>query len=348
MKAAQYIYNGLKNKEGCQAVCVDALDYTLPYFKKSYEGGYTFLISKAPLVWKYAFALLDIPWLQTPIRFARRIYNRINAGKLHKYLIEEKFDTIISTQFLSTEVASALKRKGKINAQIITVVTDYDVHRIWTASHIDTYAVACDYTRKKMIEIGVDWSKVVVTGIPCDPKFAVTRDIAALKNQLGLKPDIFTVLVATGSFGMGPIEELSDLLKEEFQVIIVSGHNKSLYARMSQKTHPNVKVLGLVDNMHELMAASDVMVTKPGGLSITEALVTQLPLVFFSAIPGQEEGNVRVLSSYNIGFRPKTLPEVVLYLKTLKDSRDKFLTLLKNTKALAKPNAVEDIVKLVR
>ena len=110
---------------------------------------------------------------------------------------------------------------------------------------------------------------------------------------MGLQPDLFTVLVATGSFGIGPIEGIIDVLKG-FQVIVVCGHNRDLFRKLSGKYCALVKVLGLVDNMHELMAVSDAMVTKPGGLSICEALVSQLPLIFFNAIPGQEIGNIKV------------------------------------------------------
>ena len=164
---------------------------------------------------------------------------------------------------------------------------------------------------------------------------------------MGLQEDIFTVLIATGSFGIGPIETIIDALKE-FQVIVICGHNKGLYRKLSAKHHKLVHVFGLVDNMHELMAVSDAMVTKPGGLSIAEALVSQLPLIFFNAIPGQETGNIKVLKTYGIGISDCSTGQIGDVLRKMESSRDAFLTVLKKTKALARPFAVRDIISLIK
>ncbi|VAX37980.1 hypothetical protein MNBD_UNCLBAC01-346 [hydrothermal vent metagenome] len=347
LKAAEAIYKSIQKYTAHEVVFVDALDYTYPLFKKFYRDTYVFLISKFPFVWKWGFMLLDIPKIQGLVRFFRRGYNRFNGGKLHHFLKEEQFDYIFSTQFLSTEVAAAMKRSGEISGKLITVVTDFDVHRIWTAEEVDMYAVASDWTKKKLKRIGISEKKIIVTGIPTDEKFFHPGDIKVLKQSLELQENIFTVLIATGSFGIGPIEEILNRL-EGFQVMVVCGHNKNLFQRLSSQQSELIKIFGLVDNMPELMAVADMMVTKPGGLSISEALVSQLPMIFFNAIPGQEENNIKVLKEYGIGISDCSVDEIAMELKKMRDTKDIFLTAVKRTQKLARPSAAKDIVALIR
>lgn len=345
MKAAEAIYNGFKKYSEHDVMMCDVLDYTSPSFKKLYRGTYSFLVSTIPTLWAFCFGLIDIPWLQGFVRWIRRIYNGSNAKKFEAFLLSERFDYVIATHFMPTEITAALKRSGAIDSKLITVITDYDVHKIWLADDVHLYSVACDWTKKKMITLGVDEAKIFSTGIPSDEKFSSEHDIAVLKQKLKLKPDVFTVLIATGSFGIGPIEEVAKALND-FQIIVICGHNKGLYQRLSQQPKELVHVMGLVDNMHELMAVSDVMVTKPGGLSITEALVSDLPMIFFSPIPGQETNNIKVLNEYGIGFNSRRTEDIVNELERLRSSRDAFMTALRKTKRLAHPSAVKDILNV--
>jgi len=346
LKAAEALYLTSQTMPGHEAVFVDALDLCSTFYKKSYRKTYAVLISNLPSIWGMAFALLDIPWLQLLIRRFRRLYNWINARKVQEYMQREKFDAIVSTHFMPTEISAALKRKGLIQSKVITVVTDFDVHRIWLAEGVDYYTAASEWTKKKLISLGIPENKIVVTGIPTNEKFSAQPDIAELKRSLGLKEDMFTILMATGSFGIGPIEQIIEALKG-FQVIVVCGHNKNLFKRLSRKQYDGVKVCGLVDNMHELMAVSDAMITKPGGLSISEALVSQLPMIFFNAIPGQETNNIKVLREHGIGISDCTIDEMVQEVQKLQSSKDAFLTALKRTKQLARPTAVRDILALL-
>lgn len=309
-KAAEALFNVLKKSPYYSPTLIDALDYTHPFYKYIYRNTYTFLITKIPWIWQIMFSLLDVPFLQTLIRFFRRCQNHLNSRSLERFLIKEKFDWIISAHFFPNEVSAALKRKGNISSKIIGVITDYDVHRIWLAEGIDMYALACDWTKKKIKNLGIPEEKTMVTGIPIDEKFAILHDKQKLKQKLGIEDNIFTVLVATGSFGIGPIEAIIDSLKE-CQAIVICGHNKDLYGRLKKKAKPYVKVNGLVNNMDEWMSISDIMITKPGGLSITEAMACQLPMIFFNAIPGQETNNIKVLKEYGIGLYPKNLNDII-------------------------------------
>ncbi|MFA5059094.1 MAG: glycosyltransferase [Candidatus Omnitrophota bacterium] len=346
-KAAEAVANLLKaSPGGPQVVFADALDYTSQFYKNSYQKTYTILVTKFPWAWGFVFWLTDLPCMQSFVRASRRIFNEINAKKLNRFLIAEQFDYIVSTHFFPHEVASSLKKQGLIKSKIICVVTDFDAHRIWLADGVDKYAVACEYTQNKLLELGVEREKIFVTGIPTDDKFSNHPDREALKDKLQIKKGVFTVLLATGSFGMGPLEEIAQALCD-YQVLVVCGRNQELFERLSKKNLPGVKVFGLVNNMNELMAVADVMVTKPGGLSICEALVSKLPLILICPIPGQEMNNVLVLRSYGIGSSSTQLKDVIAELKKLSSNPEYLLSAKGRTKSLARPFATSDIIKLI-
>ena len=349
-KAARAIYDGLRKHTTHEAVFADSLDYTSPFFKTFYRRSYVFMVTQMPWLWGFFFQLVDLPWIQPLSGICRRIFNSLNAQGLRAFLKKERFDYVFTTHFMANEVTAALKRKGAIDSKLVTVVTDFDVHRIWLSPETDLYAVACEWTQFKLRQLGVAQEKIHVTGIPVDEKFARPADREELKQKLGLKENVFTILIATGSFGIGPIEEILRILELEdgLQTLVVCGHNRRLFERLRGRNYCGAKIFGLVDNMYELMAVSDCMVTKPGGLSIAEALVSQLPMIFFHPIPGQETGNVRVLREYGIGCMPADVPGIAGELKKMKSSRDAHLTALKHTQRLARPAAVQDIISLIK
>ncbi|MFP4473872.1 MAG: MGDG synthase family glycosyltransferase [Candidatus Omnitrophota bacterium] len=345
-QAARALYQAVSASSGDEVVLLDALDMTSALFKKFYSRSYEFIVSHLSWLWRISFWMLDQPWMQFAMAAGRRMYNRIYAGRLHRYLISEQFDCIITTHFMPIEIASALKQQGKIQSRLIAVVTDYDVHHIWLGSGVDCYAVATDWTRDKLTSLGVSPEKVAVTGIPTVRKFSVPKERKALCGRLDIRPDIFTVLIATGSFGMGPIEEVVDSL-EGIQMLVICGHNQNLYQRLSQKDEPLLRPYGFVHNMDELMGAADMMITKPGGLSISEALVSGLPLIFFSAIPGQEEHNVKVLAQYGVGIKGPSVSKIAETLHHFRDHPSELAEAKERAGQLARPGAARDILALV-
>ena len=260
------MFHGLVARGVSDAVIVDALEHTNPFFKKAYPAGYEFMVGKLPKLWALFFELTDQEWIQPLFEGGRRLYNGINSGALVKFVKEGRFDTIVTAHFLSTEVVGHLRSSGQLpGSRLVTIVTDYDVHRIWLSKGVDLYLVASEYTKRRLRALGIAEDKIAVTGIPVDEKFVVPRDKQEMRRKLGLKPELFTVLLSTSSFGFGPIEELSGMLAD-VQMLIITGNNKELFGRLTARNNPLHKVCGFVDNMEELMAASDVMITKPGGL----------------------------------------------------------------------------------
>ncbi len=344
-RAAEALYQGFKEKTGDQVFIVDVLDCTNPFYKKSYQNVYTFLITKLSWAWGFFFALADLPFLRPVVRVLRRFVNHLNAKPFEQFLKNEQFDFIFSAHFFSNEVAAFMKRQGAIQSKIISVVTDFDVHSMWLAEGIDCYAAASDFTAKKLVSLGIEENKILVSGIPTDKKFTLPYNRDDLQNKFQLKKNLFTILVATGSFGIGPIKEIIAQL-QEYQVLVVCGNNKNLFNELNQIKGVNHKVYGLVNNMDELMTVADAMITKPGGLSISEALIKGLPLIFFSAIPGQETGNVSVLKQCGIGISGRGVEEIIDEVKKLSGQKDYYEQAKQNTRQLAKPSAVSDIIQL--
>lgn len=345
-KAGEAIYQGLKDQGEHDVVILDALDYTHALFKKSYVGTYAFMATKMPWLWARAFDLLDIPSIQPLVRFLRRVYNGLNTRRLERFLKNEQFDWIITTHFLPTEVCNHLKGSNQISSKILTMVTDYDAHHIWFAEHVDIFTTPSDLAKTTLIGMGVPACEVVMTGMPVDKKFTETKDVDAIANRLGIDLNRFTLLITTSSFGFGPIVETVNLLREH-QLLVVCGRNEKLYQSLKPKEDQLMKVFRFVDNMHELMAVSDVIITKAGGLTVSESLVSGLPMVFFTVIPGQEEHNVRIMEAAEVGFKAFTLERVKYLTDQWSSSVDALSSVKKRVRAMGKPDAVKTIISLL-
>ncbi len=347
-RAAEAIYNYLKQSQpDLDLVLLDALDKTNALFKFDYTKGYTFLISYATTLWHWAFWATDFKYLRPISRSIARIINCINSQRLIRYFIQENPDVIISTHFLPSELAADLKRKNRIKSKVITVITDYGVHPFWISPGTDLYIVASDFTKKRLIMEGVGAEKINVLGLPFDPKFLNHFDRRILCHKLGIDPKKFTVLLMTGSFGLGPLEEIAEVLHKDCQVLVVCAGNKRLYSKLERKNLENVKVFGFISNAEELMAASQVIITKPGGATITEVLIMELPPIFISAIPGQESANVQALAEYGIGASPKNIEEIKNIILDLKNNPQKIEELRAKIKMIQKPFACEELAHVI-
>ncbi len=299
-KAAEALFKVLKEKEGIEVRLIDSLDYTAPLFHFLYPRAYLFLVRYVPFVWGFFYDGLNFAFIGSILRFLRRALNAMNGGALENFFLSEKPDVIIATHFFASEVASAMKQKGKLASRLITVITDFSIHSVWMTPMTDTYIVGASDTEEVLIQRGVPKEKIAVLGIPVDPIFEKEEDRTALSRKLGISPGEFTVLIASGGFGVGPVESLVVSLSrdERLQLLVVCGYNKSLCERLKRRTGEmahRVKLFGFVNNIHELMSVSDCMVSKSGGLTMSEAMVKSLPCFILYPIPGQESGNKDVL-----------------------------------------------------
>lgn len=348
-KAAEAVYNYLKiNFPGLDLAICDVLDKTNPAFKLSYNRGYLFLVAHALWLWGVFFYLTSLKFIGPVLRALIFFVNRVNAEPFIRYLAGQKFDFIISTHFLSAELAAYAKKAFCPGLKIITSITDFDVHPFWISQGTDIYVVASGITQQTLIDKGVKEANIRQFGIPTEEKFLKTFRKDELCAKLGLDKEKFTVLIITGSFGIGPIEELVSSLHDGLQVLVVCANNKGLYGRLKAKNYPNTRIFGFIDNVQELMAVSDIAVTKPGGLSISEAMVMELVPIFISPIPGQESGNIDVMNRYGIGFHVRDTEEIKRIIFDFKAHPEKISEIKMKIRKIKKPDAAKEISNVIR
>jgi len=348
-RAAEAIYNYLKeNSTDLDLVLLDALDKTNALFKFDYTKGYSFLIRYATTLWFWAFWATDSKFLRPISRFVARVINGINCQSLIHYFIKENPDLIVSTHFLPSELAASLKQRKKISSKLITVITDYGVHPFWVCPGTDLYVVASDFTKDRLMLEGVGVDKISVLGLPFDPKFMRQFDRRVLCHKIGIDDKKFTVLLMTGSFGLGPLEEIVQALHKDCQILVVCAGNKKLYKKLLRRNLENVKVFGFIPNTEELMAVSQVIITKPGGATITEVLIMELPVIFISAIPGQETANAEALAEYGIGVSLKNIEEIKNFVLDLKHNPEKIIQLKQRIRGIQKPFACKELARVIR
>ncbi len=346
-KAAHAVYNYLKQKNSnLELRLVDVLDNSCLLFKSIYSSGYAFLVTYLPWAWALGFYITSIKPLRPVIKQIAFLINRLNTLKFARFLIREDPDFIISTHFLPSDIAAYLKRRQRINSKIVTVITDFGVHPFWLSDGTDIYIVASNFTKQQLMREGIKENKIKVLGIPIGQEFLEGLERHTLLRKFNLE-DKFTVLVVTGSFGIGPIEKIVDLLYKDVRVLAVCARNKALFNRLKRKNYPNVLVFGFIDNIEELMAISDIIIAKPGGLTISEILAMELPPIFISAIPGQEIANIEILERYEVGLGIKDVAGIKETVLTYKDRPDKLNQLKENMRRFKKPDVLRQIYNVV-
>lgn len=347
-KAAEAVYNYLKkHRSEVKADIIDVLEKSNFFFRFSYRWDYSFLIKQAPLLWGLGFWVTYSKPLRALTRFIASFLNRLNTRRFADFLIRENPDCIISTHFLPSEICAYLKINRKIKSKVVTVITDFGVHPFWISSGTDLYIVASEFSKQQLIDEGVSESIIKAFGIPVDSKFLSEFNKDELLAKFNLSQHKFTILIVTGSFGTGPIEEIAAALYREAQIMVVCANNKRLFRDLSRKNYPGVRVFGFVDNIQELMAVADVIITKPGGLGISETLAMDLFPIFIAAIPGQETENIKVLAKYGLGINAPNLGSVKEAILDFRNHPEKLSGIKERVRKVKKPFAVRDICDAV-
>jgi len=280
-----------------ETVLADALDYAPPFFKRTYLDLYLTAVNKFSFTWGLMYYITDNFFVNLIVKQLRRFNNWLNSKRFVEYLLKENFDVIISTHFFASEVAGVLKKRGALKSKLMTVVTDYRLHSWWVAPSVDMYVVSNEDAKADLLRWKIDPDRIKVLGIPVEPVFSKHLDKEPLKEKLGLRKDLFTVLVIGGGFGVGPIEDIVRSLgsvSRPVQLIVICGHNEELAKRvgsMEVNKDVTVKAVGFVDNVYEFMEVSDILISKSGGITVSESLAKELPMIVIAPIPGQETRN---------------------------------------------------------
>ena len=232
---------------------------------------------------------------------------------------------VVSTHFLPTEVVSHLKKRGRLRAVLLTVVTDYMAHAFWLAPGVDVYAVSSSETQADLRRRGVSPEKVMITGIPIERKFREKLPRKQLRGRFGIGAGNFAALVTSGGAGIGSMRTLVRTVLsagEHIDILAVCGTNKRLLGTMNgiAADNPRLHAFGFVNNIHELMAASDVVIGKGGGLTISESLSMGRPMILFGSLPGQETRNAHCLVRHGAARIAPFFSDVLRFLIEFSDN----------------------------
>lgn len=340
-KAAEALYEYLKkSRPNLGLKLIDILDYSNYIVKFSYSKGYIFLITKLPWIWYILYRLSSF----FANNYFRLFSDYLACQPFVGLLKKEKPDVVISTHFLTSSVLSVFKKKcPRYTFRLITIITDYSLHPYWIGEAVDTYIVSCGYVKDCLLIKGIMEDKIKIYGIPVKEKFYLPSDRKTAALKLGVDPAKFTALIMTGTVGIGPIEEIVQALAADVQLLVICARNQKLFERLTNLNLVNVKIYPLIDFVDELMSVSDVVLTKAGGLTISESLAKRLPMIFFSNIPGLETANARVISAYGASFITRTIPEIKEKALSLMNDLTLSRQVARNLNALRKVDALSKI-----
>lgn len=261
---------------------------------------------------KYFRNMYKFFYYSRPEQIDKCFYKYYGLNKLLNLLIKEKPDLILLT--FPTPVVSVLTEQFNLNIPIATVITDYRLHKNWVTPHSNRYYVATKDLKNEIHSIGIDEKDIKVTGIPISKQFEESIDRYRWLTKHKLDPDKKVILMSAGAFGVSTgfstmISKI-DMYAKDAQVVMICGNSKSLKNELSThfKGNKNVLILGYTKHMNEWMATSQLMITKPGGITISEAFSRHLPLIFLNPAPGQELENADYFEQKGYG-KIATTPE---------------------------------------
>ena len=358
LSAAKTITKQLESlyKDEVSVTMIDCIEYINKYVNKVSTEAYKELAKKAPWVWKHVYKSAR----HGPVSHISTTTNKLMSYKLNSLIQEENPDLIISTHPFATQMCAMLKEKEKINCKLATILTDYHIHDQWLvlSKYNDYFFVSNEQMKTAMIAEGIHDQKIYVTGIPISDRFSEKFNKKEIHEFFELSPDKKTVLFfAGGEFGLGrntTVMVLKALIRlfKDLQIVAISGKNKKMNKKFQElieitNSESRVKLFEYTDKVPELMSISSAVITKAGGLTITECLASHLPIVIINPIPGQEEENAEFLEQNDLAIWIKKGDSIARTLKNLSRNQEKLQAMVDNSKRFAKPKAAEKICKIL-
>ena len=359
LSAAKSIENYLinnYNKKDIEVELIDCMKYVNKTIEKISTTAYKEMAKKAPWVWGKMYK-------DSQKKVLAHISSKANsfmAIKLLKLLREKQPDIIISTHPFGSQMCSYLKQKGKIHSKIATIMTDFKSHDQWLvgSDYTDFFFVSNSDMREELIKKNIDENKIIITGIPVREQFLIEHDKSQILKDLNFSQNKKNILFfGGGAFGLGKETTLKifSCLTSKFpntQIVAISGKNKKMKNKFIQIVEENsrsndVKIFEFTDKVAEFMSISDIVITKPGGLTSSEALVSHVPMIIINPIPGQEEENAEFFESKNVAKWIKKDDDINFVLNILLNDNIVLNNMKENTYLIAKPNATKNICETI-
>ena len=337
-------------RRGVETAMLDTFEYINPVLSETIAKGYLISTQFSPKVYGKLYRLAEKDEKNTSKYSLARLATSLLSTKLISYIDSFDPDVIICTHIFAAQLITSLNERQKIRGATIGIVTDFTVHPFWEESNLDYYVTASTLLNYQMGKKGIPASKILPFGIPVDEKFSKKMPKEEARALLGIENKL-TIFVMSGSMGYGKVEKIikqMDLLSLDFQIISVCGNNKSLKKKidginLSKKIYNH----GYVNNVDVMMDACDFIITKPGGLTMSESMAKGIPAILMNPIPGQEDRNVDFLLNNGIcRLISKTYPiDVALY--QLCSSSWQLESIEKALKNVGKPYATRDLCEFI-
>ncbi|MDD2751577.1 MAG: glycosyltransferase [Candidatus Omnitrophica bacterium] len=349
--AAMAIENAIRDLvPQTEILSIDAFNYTNPGTAKFTNFLYMNVVSRAPKIWGY---LYDNPRVVKGLERAKKFVHNFNSPKLKKLFEEFRPDVVACTQAYPCGMVADYKKIHHLSLPLVAVLTDFVPHSFWIYDNVDYYISPSDEVTSRLQAKGVSEQRIKTFGIPCDNRFNLPVDKEKVYAKYGLKSGRPTILIMGGGHGLGPLSEIVSSLEKtsaDIQEIVVTGVNTKLYSAIEKeikKCKKQVVLLGFVDNIRELMSISDLIITKPGGITTAEALAKQLPMIIVQPIPGQEANNTAYLNEKKAAVKVDDPQQINIVVDDLLAHPQKLELLRRSAAAISKPHSSSDIAGLL-
>lgn len=305
-------------------------------------------VQKAPAAFGAAYSAGQL-YRRLPVRSPVYFANYGMVSRMEEYLSRNHFDIIITTHLFPAEILTCMKQKGIHIPKTVFIATDYTCIPFTEETECDAYIIPSDKLKEEFADRGLPDEKLYPLGIPVDRCFSQKESRQVACRRLGLDPDKRYILAAGGSMGGGKVKKVIQTLADEIaarkdmELIVICGSNKQMYNELIQKALSGVTVIGFTSDMAEYMKAADLFVTKPGGLSSTEAAVCGIPLIHVAPIPGCETYNARFFSDYGMSRYCHTSNRELADALKILDSETESDAMVRNQRKMIRPDAAERI-----
>ncbi len=303
-----------------QVFSINSFHYTNPILERVINRTYNGIIKRTPEVWEY---LYDNPKIVKNTQSLKEMMHRYNSTKMRTLITDFNPDIIVCTQAFPCGLVADYKVTFNSKLSLVGILTDFYPHSYWVYEAVDKYVVASNDAKARLLANGILEDKIHVFGIPIDTRFNKDHDKSAIYNKMALDTNKKTILIMGGSGGLGPIKKVVfalDKINTDIQIVVVAGTNDKLVRYLKKRMQRFTKkiiVTGYADNIDELMEISDLIITKPGGLTVSEALAKSLPILIINPIPGQESKNTEFLLKEGAAIKAENEAEAAILVESL-------------------------------
>jgi len=328
---------------------LDVMDYMPKIFRHLYADSYVKIVDRYPALWEFMYQKSD------KVKDSNSKIKKLpNTKKLKKKLNEIQPNYVICTHCFPTEIMFHMTHKGETNIPYWAQITDFYVHALWIQSNAAGYFVGNNEVAWRLQKSGIPLNKIHITGIPVAPNFSPALSKTECAAELGISAHKATLLLMSGGFGVTRVYKLTKALLEldlDVQIIALAGKNKQLLGRLQKlaaKFGDKLKPMEFTNSIERVMAASDVAISKPGGLTSAECLAMNLPLIVVSPIPGQEERNANYLLESGAAVKAYDMIGLQFRLKELLENKSNLEKIRQNMRIIARPNAAKDVLNVIK